>query len=319
MTLLSPERLILLLGVLALAVIYAVLQYRRRQYVVRFTNMELLDQVAPRRPAWRRHVVAAGFLVLVSLLVVAYAEPAREVDVPRERATIVLAIDTSLSMMADDVDPARIDAAKSAAVEFLADVPEQVNVGLVSFNGTATVRVAPTTDRALVSDAVENLELGEATAIGDALFASLEALAQGPPLVDADGEPAPGAIVLMSDGETTVGRPNVDGILEAQSQGVAVSTIAFGTSGGIIEVPGEAFPVPVPVREDDLRQIASETGGEFFTASSAGELESVYRDIGSDIGFETETEDISGWFVGAALLVALLTGLGSLAWFQRLP
>ena len=319
MTFLSPERLVFLVGVVALAVLYGVLQYRRRQFVVRFTNLDLLDQVAPRRPAWRRHVVAGGFLVLVALLVVAYAEPAREIDVPRERATIVLAIDTSLSMMADDVDPSRIDAAKSAAVEFLADVPEKVNVGLVSFHGTATVRVAPTTDRTMVSNAIDNLELGEATAIGDALFAGLEALAEGPPLVDSDGEPAPGAIVLMSDGETTVGRPNVDGINEAQRQMVPVSTIAFGTTTGIIEVPGEPFPVPVPVHEDDLRQIASETGGEFFAAASAGELESVYRGIGSDIGFETETEDITAWFVGAALAVALLTGLGSLAWFQRLP
>ncbi|MGI9603416.1 MAG: VWA domain-containing protein [Acidimicrobiales bacterium] len=319
MTFLAPERLILLVAVAALAVLYLVLQYRRRQYVVRFTNIELIDQVAPQRPGWRRHVVAGGFLGLVSLLVVAYAEPAREVEVPRERATIVLAIDTSLSMMANDVDPSRIDAAKSAAVEFLADVPEKVNVGLVSFHGTATVRVAPTNDRDVVADAIENLELGEATAIGDALFASLEALEAGPPLVDADGEPAPGAIVLMSDGETTVGRPNVDGINEAQRQGVAVSTIAFGTTGGIIEVPGEPFPVPVPVHEDELRQIAGETGGEFFAAASAGELESVYRGIGSDIGFETETEDITVWFVGAALVLALLTGLASLAWFQRLP
>ncbi|MDH5236430.1 MAG: VWA domain-containing protein, partial [Acidimicrobiia bacterium] len=147
MTFLAPERLALLLAVAALAVLYGVVQYRRRQYVVRFTNVELLDQVAPQRPGWRRHVVAAGFLGLVTLLVLAFAEPARDVRVPRERATVVLAIDTSLSMMADDVSPSRIDAAKSAAIEFLADVPEQVNLGLVSFNGTATVRVAPTTDR----------------------------------------------------------------------------------------------------------------------------------------------------------------------------
>jgi len=318
-TFLAPERLALLLAVAALAVLYGVVQYRRRQYVVRFTNVELLDQVAPQRPGWRRHVVAAGFLGLVTLLVLAFAEPARDVRVPRERATVVLAIDTSLSMMADDVSPSRIDAAKSAAIEFLADVPEQVNLGLVSFNGTATVRVAPTTDREAVQNAIEILELGEATAIGDALFASLEALAAGPPLVDAEGQPAPGAIVLMSDGETTVGRPNVDGISEAQRQAVPVSTIAFGTSAGIIEVPGEPFPVPVPVHEDELRQIAAETGGEFFAAASANELESVYRGIGSDIGFETETEDISAWFVGTALAVALLTGLASLAWFQRLP
>lgn len=319
MTFLAAERLVLLAAVALLAVLYAVVQLRRRQFVVRFTNVDLLDQIAPRSPGWRRHVVAAGFLVLVALLVVAFAEPAREVEVPRERATIVLAVDTSLSMMATDVSPSRIEAAKTAAVDFLADVPDQVNVGLVSFNGTATVRVAPTTDRDAVATAIEALELGEATAIGDALFASLEALASGPPLVDSNGDPAPGAVVLMSDGETTVGRPNVDGINEAQSQAVSVSTIAFGTTEGVIEIPGEPFPVPVPVHEEELREIADQTGGEFFAADSATELESVYRDIGSDIGFETETEDISGWFVGAALVVALLTGLGSLAWFQRLP
>lgn len=319
MTLLAPERLILLLGVALLLGGYVFVQFRRRRYAVRFTNVDLLDQVAPTRPGWRRHLTAAGFLVLAVLLVVGFAEPAREVRVPRERATIVLAIDTSLSMMADDVDPSRIDAAKQAAVEFLDDVPEKVNVGLVSFNGTAAVRVAPTTDRATVAAAIDGLELGEATAIGDALFASIDAIEAGPPLLDSDGEPAPGAVVLMSDGETTVGRPNIDGIAEAIRSAVPVSTIAFGTEAGVIELPDELFPIPVPVQEQDLREIAGETGGRFFAASSADELASVYQDIGSAIGFETETEDLTLWFIAAAMIAAFLTGLASLVWFQRLP
>lgn len=316
MTFLAPERLLLLTVVAALAVAYLVMQRRRRTYAVRFTNVDLLDSVAPRSPGWRRHVPAGLFLVAATLTVMSFARPARATDVPRERATVILAIDTSLSMQADDVVPNRITGAKEAALVFLDTIPDRLNVGLVSFNGVATVRVAPTLDRELVARAIADLELGEATAIGEALFASLDAVAAQLP--DEDGTRPPARIVLMSDGYTTVGRPDEQGIEAARAAAVPVSAIAFGTDRGVIEVPDEGL-VPVPVDTEALATIAEGTGGQFFTAATTDELEAIYADIGSSVGYETEQQEIILWFVGPAMVALLASSVASLAWFSRLP
>ena len=177
---------------------------------MRFTNLELLDKVAPKRPGWRRHLAAACFLVAAALLVVAFAQPATTVKVPQERATIMLAIDTSLSMEADDVAPNRLAAAQAAATEFVDQLPDRINVGLVSFAGTAQLLVPPTPDHEDIKLAIAGLELDEATAIGEAVKLSLDVIedqAQG-----LDGENPDAAIVLISDGETTVGLPTEESI-----------------------------------------------------------------------------------------------------------
>lgn len=153
----EPVRLWLLVGVAALAVMYVVLQRRRRQYAVRFTNIALLEAVAPNRPGWRRHATAAAFLVAITALVVAFARPTHDEKVPRERATVVVAIDTSLSMKADDVSPSRIAAAKAAAKAFVDQLPPKINVGLVSFDGNARLDVSPTTDRAKVKRSIDRV------------------------------------------------------------------------------------------------------------------------------------------------------------------
>ncbi len=316
MTFLEPARLWLFAVVGALAIAYVVAQWRRRTYAVRFTNVDLLDSVAPRRPGWRRHVPAALFLLAASALVVAVARPARDERVPRERATVIMAIDTSLSMDATDVDPSRIGGAKEAAAAFLDALPDRLNVGLVSFNGIATVRVAPTTDHERVQEQISDLELDEATAIGEAIFASLDAIEAVLP--DETGTAPPARIVLMSDGFTTVGRPDADAVAAARDAGVPVSTIAFGTDQGFIEIPGEGI-VPVPVDQTALRSIADGTGGQFFAAASTAELEVVYSDIGSAVGFENEEREIVLWFVTAALILLLATSATSLLWFSRLP
>src|SRR5690606_17327149 len=164
------------------------------------------------------------------------------------------------------------------------------------------VLVPPTTDHDLVRRAIDDLRLGEGTGIGEAIFASLAALEAAPPADDPD-EPVPATVVLLSDGETTMGRPNTEGIVAAVEAGVPVSTIAFGTEDGLIFIEGEAVPVPPDL--DALEAIADETGGVFFEAESERELEAAYADLGSSIGFETEERPITEWFVGAAL-VALL-------------
>lgn len=313
---LTPGRLYGLLVIMALILVYMLLAFRRSAFTVRFTNLPLLDTVAPRRPGWRRHVAAAAFLLALAAMVVAWARPTDEILVPKERATVVLAIDTSLSMEATDVRPNRLEAAQEAAFSFIDGLPQQINVGLVTFDGVARVRVTPTTDRQPVLAAIEGLELGPATAIGEAIFAGLDAI-EAAPLADAAGEPIPATMVVMTDGKTTVGRPDTDAADAAAEAGIPVSTIAFGTANGTILIDGQIQPVPV--EEVALRQIAETTSGQFFSAESLGELENVYSDIGSSIGFDTEEVEVTDRFVGYAFALVLVSTVLSLLWFQRIP
>lgn len=313
----EPVRLWLLVALAGLLAAYVALQFTRRKYAVRFTNLALLDKVAPKGPGLRRHAVAAGFLLCVGLQVLAFAGPRRVERVPRERATVMLAIDTSLSMQATDVEPSRIAGAKEAAKTFLAELPAKFNVGLVSFSRTAVVKVSPTKDHQQVLNAIDTLELGEGTAIGDAIVASLEAIKTVP--ADEEGTPPPAVIIVMSDGKTTYGTPDVVATNRATAAGVTVSTIAFGTPEGTITLPSERSPVAVPADREALARIAEATGGTAYDAESTAELKEVYRGIGSSVGYVEETRSIVGWFVGLALVAAFLTAFGSLAWFQRLP
>lgn len=317
MTFLEPVRLWLLLGVAVLLGVYVVLQMRRRSYPVRFTNIELLATVAPRRPGWRRHVPAAIYLLALATLIAGFARPARDERVPRERATIIMAIDTSLSMQATDVRPSRIDAAKVAAGTFLDILPPRINVGLVAFNGTAAVRVPPTIDRDAVRTMIDSLQLGEATATGEAIYASLDAIASVPP--DDEGTAPPARIVLMTDGARTVGRDENAAATAAREANVPVSTIAFGTDYGTIRIPEDPRVIPVPVDREAMRTIADETNGRFYSAASEQQLKEVYENIGSSVGYTTEQREITTWFVAGAVILLIGAGVFSLVWFSRLP
>ena len=315
MSFLAASRLWLFLALAGLAVAYVVMQSRSKKYAVRFTNLALLDVVAPTRPGWRRHLPAVAFLLSLAALLTAFARPARPVQVPRERATIVMAVDVSLSMEATDVEPDRITAARAAASSFVDLVPDRLNLGLVAFSGTAQVLVSPTTDHELVKRSLRTMQLGPRTAIGEAVFAALGSISTMP---TAPGQaPAPARIVLMSDGETTVGRSNDQAGRAAVDAKVPVSTIAFGTDAGFVVVEGRN--IPVPVNRDALARLAETTGGGSFEASTARELRRVYADIGSSIGYRTEKREITSWFVGLALLLAMAAAAGSLVWFSRLP
>ena len=295
-------------------------QFTKPRYAVRFSNLDLLDSVAPKRPGWRRHAVAGAFLVATAVLVGAFAQPVMTEKVPSERSTIVLAIDTSLSMAATDVKPNRIEAAQTAAKEFISKLPKQLNVGLVSFAGSAQLLVPPTQDHAKLNTAIDGLELDKSTAIGDATKLSVQVIqdqARG-----TDGKKVDGAVVLMSDGETTVGLPTADAIPIAKKAGVAVSTIAYGTQDGEITVDtgdGIGQRTKVPVNVEELRSLAEGTGGTAYTAESAQDLRSVYSELGSTIGYDEKSQDVTYKFVGLSL-VLLLVGAGfSLRWFSRLP
>lgn len=316
-TFLSPWRLLALIAVLALAIVYIALQRRRSQYAVRFTNLELLSSVMPKSPGWRRHLTAAAQLLALGTLVVAFAQPAHDIKVPRERATVMLAIDVSLSMEATDVKPSRIEAAKAAATSFLDDVPPKVNVGLVTFAGSSRIAVAPTTDRQAVADAIAAAELDDGTAIGNAIESSLDAIASMPPAPDDTVVPA--AIVLMSDGTTTMGIPNQRAIQDAIAAQVPVSTIAFGTPNGTVTIPDTGETVSVPVDAPSLARIAEATGGRAYEAATQGQLADVYAKIGSSIGYDTATSELTQWFTAAALLGFVLAGAAALTWSNRLP
>ncbi len=315
LTFLSGIRLWFLAVVAALVAAYVAMQFRRKEYAVRFTNLALLDSVAPKRPGWRRHVPATAFVLAMIALVTAFARPAQSVRVPRERATVVMAIDVSLSMEATDVKPTRIAAAQEAAKSFVDLVPARLNLGLVAFSGAAQVLVSPTTDHELVKRSIDTLQLGPRTAIGEALYASLGAIAAVP--TDQGQAPAPGRIVLMSDGETTVGRPNDQATAAAVDAKIPVSTIAFGSDNGFVTVEGR--DIPVPVNRPALAAIADATGGKAFEAATAKQLRQVYADIGSSIGFTTQHREVTSWVVGLALVFALAAAAGSLLWTSRLP
>ena len=312
---LSPWWLLALLPVVAVAAAYVWRQRRRRATALRFSNVELLRVLAPAGLGWRRHLAAGAFLLSLVALSAALARPAMDRTEPLERATVILAIDVSLSMEADDVAPNRLDAAQRAAVTFTEQLPPQYNLGLVAFARTANVLVAPVKDRAPVIAGIRGLVLAEATATGEAVFTSLEAIR----MVPADGATGlpPARIVLLSDGFRTYGRSVQEAAAAAIDAQVPVSTIAFGTDGGVIEIEGQLQRVPVD--RASLRELAEATGGVYYEAASAEELRQVYEDMGSSVGHRVVPREITRWFLGAALLLALAAAGFSLLWTSRLP
>ncbi|MDQ1635338.1 MAG: Ca-activated chloride channel [Frankiaceae bacterium] len=312
----SPLRLLLVLPLLAVLGFYLVQLIRRRQYAARFTDLSLLASVAPRGPAWwKRHLPAALLLLSLLGMVISLGRPTSTQKVPRERATVVLAIDVSNSMAADDVSPTRLRAAQDGAQAFVDQLPPRLNLGLVAFSGTASVLVSPTTDREAVRSAIDGLQLGPGTAIGDAVVASVNAITSVPG--EPGQAPAPGRIVLLSDGETTRGLPEAAAAQEATAKNIPVSTIAYGTQDGEVTIQGQRIGVPVNI--EALDALAQEANGTAYTAETGDELKNVYSDIGSSIGFDKRTVEIGRWFVGVALLLGLLSATLSVLWSAKLP
>jgi Ca-activated chloride channel family protein len=312
---LQPWWLLALLPVLAVAGVYVWRQFRRRQYAMRFTNVDLLRTLAPKGLGWRRHAAAGAFLLALVALGSAMARPSVDKKEPLERATVMLAIDVSLSMEADDVKPNRIEAAQEAAKAFVNELPPTYNLGLVSFAKSANVLVSPTKDRASVIAGIDGLTLAEATATGEAVFTSLDAI-RSVPADGANGAP-PARIVLLSDGYRTSGRSIEDAATAATAANVPVSTIAFGTDTGVVDIRGQLQRVPVD--RLSLQQLAETTKGFFYEAASVSELKKVYEDMGSSIGHKVEAREVTQWYAGAALLFALAAGAMSLLWTSRLP
>jgi Ca-activated chloride channel family protein len=312
---LEPWWLLAVLPVLAVAGAYIWRQWRRKAFALRFTNVDLLKVLAPRGIGPRRHFAAGAFIAALLVLAAGLARPSVDTKEPLERATIMLAIDVSLSMEATDVTPTRIDAAKTAAAEFVKNLPATFNVGLVAFAKSANVLVSPTKERAAIQQGLDGLQLAQSTATGEAVFSCLDAL-RSVPADGAKGLP-PARIVLLSDGYRTFGRSIEEAAAAAQAANVPVSTIAFGTDTGMIEIDGQTQRVPVD--RPSLQKLAEITKGHYYEAASIGELKKVYQDMGSSIGYRTKPREVTQWYVGMALLFALAAAGMSLLWTSRLP
>jgi Ca-activated chloride channel homolog len=309
--------------VAALVAVYFAAQAARRRRLQQFANTDLLDTVAPQRPSRWRHVPAALLGISLLLCTIAIAGPTHDQRLPRNRAVVVLAIDVSQSMKATDVDPNRLKAAQDASKKFVDELTPGINLGVIAYAGTATVLVSPTTNRDASRRAIDNLQVADRTATGEAIFTALSSIATVGAVIGGGDKPPPARIVLFSDGKETVpsNPDNPKGAFTAartaKDQGVPISTISFGTATGSVEVNNER--VPVPVDDKMMKRVAELSGGESYTAANIGELNKVYSTLQDQIGYETvRGEATTGWLrLGA--LVAALAALASLLINRRLP
>jgi Ca-activated chloride channel family protein len=302
MSLSDPIWLLILLAIPLLLGLQLLAIRRRSRYAVRFPALGTLAAIAPRATAWRRWLPIALILAAFAPLGVAMAKPEREVSVPIEKASVILVTDTSNSMIAEDVDPTRLDAAKSAANTFIEELPEGLELGGVAYSTGPYDVIAPTDDHGEVQSMIDSLQPDGATATGDALQAALDSLSKQK---GSDGKRAPAAIILLSDGQTTAGRDPIGVAENAKKLHVPIYTVALGTPSGTIPGPGGSA-VPVPPDPVTLKRIADITGGQAFTVDDADALNGVYAKLGSRIGSKTETREMTSGFaaLGAVLLAA---------------
>lgn len=275
---------------------------------MRFTNTGVLGRIAVKQRTWLRHLAVGLSVLTLVTLTVAYAIPQAKDRVPRERATIVIVIDVSLSMEATDVTPNRLDAAKKEAKQFVDALPEGYNVALVSLSGNSGIRIPPTTDHGAVKLAIDRLSLQESTAIGDAIYSSLDAVARAPKGNDKD--PAPAAIILLSDGANTAGRSPRQAATEAAQSKVKIFTLVYGSDNGWVEVDGKREKVPPD--EELMRDIAKETGGQSYTAKNADQLKNAYKQVQSKVGYEEVATEVTARWAGLGVVFGVLAALAAI-------
>jgi Ca-activated chloride channel family protein len=315
-----PLALIGLVVVPALVAAYVLRERRKEQDAARFTTPALLPNLVDSAPGWRRHLPLALFLVALTAMVVGVARPHAMVSVPREEATVILAIDTSLSMRADDVKPTRLVAARKAARAFLDKLPERFRVGVVGFSGRAYVALPPTEDRVLAYSALRSLRPGEGTSLGDAVALATQL---GRRQRASDGTIPPTAILVISDGAQMSGRTSPEAAAQrARSLRIPVYAIVVGTDDGVITVDlanGFQAQIRVPPNPDTVRLLAQATGGRLFTALDDQGLRQIYEKLGSRLGHRRESREITDFFAGGSAALLLVGGALSALWFRRVP
>jgi Ca-activated chloride channel homolog len=347
MTFIWPELLWLLFIAPILIGIYFFLLYRKRKATARFAGLLMVQNATSAGSRVRRIVPPLLMLLAVIALIISIARPAAVISLPTQHETIILAIDVSGSMRATDVQPSRIEAAQEAARKFILDQPSTVRIGVVTFAGAAAVAQYPTQNRDDVLAAIDRFELQRATAIGSGILVSLKVLfptiefdlstsnprkeaPKGPqfdqwgnPIKKFEMKPVPpgsydsAVIVLLTDGQTTAGPDPIESAKMAAERGVRVYTVGIGTPGGEILNAG-GMRMRVKLDEDALKQIAAITHGEFFFAGSAPDLKKIYQSLSSRFTTEKRETEVSAFFVGGALLLALLSAMLSMAWFNRI-
>ena len=309
--------------VLGLVGLYIVVQLARRKRMLRFANMELLESVAPKRPSRWRHLATILLVLSLVLFTVAMAGPTHDVRIPRNRAVVMLVIDVSQSMRATDVSPSRMAAAQEAAKQFVDQLTPGINLGLISYAGTATVLVSPTTNRDATKNALDKLQVADRTATGEGIFTALQAISIVGAVIGGGDTPPPARIVLMSDGKETVpsNPDNPKGAYTAartaKDQGVPISTVSFGTPYGYVDMNGQRQPVPVD--DEMLKKIAQLSNGQAYTASNLEQLKEVFTNLQEQIGYETRKGDASAGWLRLGAFVLALAALAALLINRRLP
>lgn len=316
-----PIALLALLVLPLAAAAYAALDRRRRRAVARFATPALFPNVVARSPGRLRHLPAAVLAVALTALLVGVARPHATISVPREEATVVLALDVSRSMTATDVPPTRLAAARAAGRRFVEQIPDSFRVAVVVFATRAQVASPPTHDRSVTRRALGTVRPGEGTALGEAVDLALRAARSVPG--EEPGEPPPASILLISDGAQTQGRVTPDqAARRARAAGVPIFTVVLGTPDGIVErrlVGGFTERVRVPPNPGALRRVAEVSRGEFFTAAGNEELRKVYDDLGSRLGHRAERKEVTVAFAGFGMGLFLVAALVSTLLLRRLP
>ena len=346
MTFQWPEMLWFLAGVPALVGLYVWLMRRRKKNALRYASLSIVREAMGPRHALRRHVPPALLLLSLVAMIVAMARPSAVVTLPFQRSTIILAMDVSGSMRAQDVQPNRLVAAQNAARAFIADTPPSTQIGIVSFAGTASVVSPPTNNREDLYAAIERFQMQRATAIGSGIIVSLATIfpdagieishltggstptAGRPgstPSVKKPEKPAPkvppgsynaAAIILLTDGQRTTGPDTMEAARMAAERGVRIFTVGIGTTSGEI-IGFEGWSMRVRLDEETLKAVANLTQGEYFYAGTAADLKKVYQTLSARLVMETRHTEVGALFTGlAGLLVLVAAGL-SLAWFHR--
>ncbi|HLF79254.1 MAG TPA: VWA domain-containing protein [Dehalococcoidia bacterium] len=333
MTFQWPLALILLIIVPCLAALYVLMQSRRRKYALRYASVSLVAQAVGRGPGIKRHIPPVFYLAALTVMIVALARPVATIPVPSNTGTIILALDVSGSMLAEDVKPNRMDATKKAVRDFVEQQPKGVKIGLVSFSDGASLLSPPATDRKPLLQAISRLRPLRGTNMGAGLQIALEAVnldgdaplgatpaARGAPTPTPvpNSKAPPASIVLVSDGQSNVG-PNVLQVADlAVAANIKVYTIGIGTAQGA-DVTVQGRTTRTVLDEESLRGVADKTGGKYYNAQDNQELREIYDELARERRFEDQEEEITFLLTGAALIISIMAGGLGLVWFNRLP
>ncbi|HEY7466373.1 MAG TPA: VWA domain-containing protein [Dehalococcoidia bacterium] len=326
-----PMALWLLLILPAIVGLYVWMQTRRRRYALRYASVSLVQQAVGKGPGIRRHIPAALYLLAIGALIIALARPQATIPVPSNSGTIILSIDVSGSMFAEDVEPNRMEATKDAVREFVEKQPEGVKIGVVSFSDFGALVAPPNEDRKQALEAIRRLRPQRGTNIGAGLSVALDAIYEDQSAADVPvtNNPAPtptplpddvppASIVLVSDGQSNTGPDPLDIANEAAKAGIKVYTVGIGTEEGtVLQIQGRN--VFTRLDETTLRGMAEATGGRYFNAQDEGDLRQIYDDLSRERVLEDKETEVTFAFAAAALIFSMLAGGLGLAWFNRLP